>query len=477
MKVNEQIESNNARGTTRGKIAVIGMGYVGIPAAVLFAEAGYDVTGIQRRSERSGWKIDWLNEGRCPIGDREPELPDILHKVWVEKHFRATDDYSVVKDADYILIDVQTPTDENHVPRYESLKEVCARISGFLSPGQVVIIESTVAPGTTEYLVKPILEAGSKLPAKLPEGFGLCFSYERVMIGRLIHNIREYPKIVGGIDAQTTKITIDLYKSIVNAGVYGTDPMTAEVSKTVENAYRDVQIAFANEMAILCESLGTDVYQVREIVNGLPNDPSEPEANPVRNMHFPGAGVGGHCLPKDSWLLLHGFTTYAKSHNDYPVSLIKNARQINDWMPLHVTDLLQTAFSEAGLEMKGRTVAVLGYAFLANSDDARNTPTVALLQEMEKRGVSFKIHDPFIKHTEEGYNIEPDIVSAVKDCDALVIMTRHDEYKTLSPSELSRLMRGRIIVDGRNVFNPERFGTAGYIFKGIGKGKISGDGH
>jgi len=132
------------------KIAVIGMGYVGIPAAVLLADAGYDVTGIQRRSKRSGWKIDWLNQGRCPIGGNEPELPEMLAKVVKAGKFRVTDDYSILKEADIILIDVQTPTDENHVPRYESLKEVSHQIGQLLHPGQVVIIESTVAPGTNE---------------------------------------------------------------------------------------------------------------------------------------------------------------------------------------------------------------------------------------------------------------------------------------------------------------------------------------
>jgi UDP-N-acetyl-D-mannosaminuronic acid dehydrogenase len=239
------------------------MGYVGIPAAVLLANAGYDVVGIQRRSKRSGWKIDWLNEGRCPIGGNEPELAEMLKKVNSEAKFRVTDNYSSLENIDIILVDVQTPTDEDHVPQYESLKEVCHQIGKFLHPGKMVVIESTVAPGTTEYLVKPILEEESGLKGGLPNGFGLCFSYERVMVGRLIHNIREYPKIVGGIDNKSIESAVEVYKSIVRGGVYGTNPMTAEVSKTVENAYRDVQIAFANEVALLCESLGVDVYDVR----------------------------------------------------------------------------------------------------------------------------------------------------------------------------------------------------------------------
>ncbi len=454
------------------RIAVIGMGYVGIPAAVLLANAGFDVTGIQRRSNRSGWKIDWLNEGRCPIGGNEPELPAMLKSVVREGRLKVSDDYSALREADIILIDVQTPTDDHHIPHYESLKEACHQISKFLRPGEVVIIESTVAPGTTEYRVKPILEEESGLRAGLPDGFGLCFSYERVMVGRLIRNIREYPKIVGGIDEKSTRIAMEMYESIVRGGVHGTDLMTAEVSKTVENAYRDVQIAFANEVALLCEPLGVDVYDVRKFVNGLPNDPSMPHANPVRNMHVPGAGVGGHCLPKDTWLLMHGYNEYANRRNGYPSSVLRDARYLNDWMPVHMVDLLESALKEASKELTGSMICVLGYAFLENSDDPRNTPTVPFLKELEKRGAKYKIHDPYIRN-DEGYQVEQVLDIALKDCDAVVLMTKHDEYKSINPEKLKGFLRTRVIIDGRNLFNAEEYLVEGFIFKGVGRGNVN----
>jgi UDP-N-acetyl-D-mannosaminuronic acid dehydrogenase len=542
-------------------ICVVGMGYVGIPAAVLLAAAGHDVTGIQRKSKRSGWKIDWLNQGKCPIGN-EPELPEMLAEVVQAKRFRVTDDYAAIKSAEMILIDVQTPTDENHIPRYESLREVCHIIGKLLKPGQIVVIESTVAPGTTQYLVKPILEEESGLKAGLPEGFGLTFSYERVMVGRLIHNIREYPKIVGGIDELSTQKAMAMYRTIVKGGVHGTNPMTSEVAKTVENAYRDVQIAFANEVALLCESLGIDVYDVRKFVNGLPNDPSVPHANPVRNMHFPGAGVGGHCLPKDTWLLMHGYQEYGdhssssntansnknselktqnsrlrtqysrlsthysrlstqnsslKSHNlkKYPCSILEDARYLNDWMPVHMADLLESAIVEScgnlltlekgelkrdlkttqDSSLSGLRIAVLGYAFLENSDDARNTPTVPFLKELEKRGAKYTIHDPYIQGepvtispktqnsklktdvsqvlSEEGYTIEQDLNKVLKGSDALVVMAKHSEYAGLTPQSLQSLLKSKIIVDGRNLFDPAPFIKAGFVFKGVGKGNIN----
>ncbi len=453
-------------------IAVIGMGYVGIPMAVLLADAGNNVIGIQRRSERSGWKIDWLNEGKCPIGGNEPDLPEMLKRVVSEGRFEVTDNYEVIAETDVVLIDVQTPTDEDHVPRYESLIEVCNKLGPYLKPGKVVIIESTVAPGTTEYMVKPILEKQSGLNAGLPNGFGLCFSCERVMVGRLIHNIRLYPKIVGGIDEESAAIARSIYEPVVKAGVYSTNIMTAEVSKTVENAYRDVQIAFANEVALLCESLGIDVYKVREFVNNLPNDPSVPHANPVRNMHFPGAGVGGHCLPKDSWLLMHGYEKYGQTKNQYPVSLLTGARYLNDWMPIHMVDLLETALKEAGKELRNSTVCVLGYAFLENSDDPRNTPTIPLLKELEKRGAKYRIHDPYIS-TDEGYIIEQDLGTALAGCDAMIIMTKHNEYKSITPDMLKSYSKVKVIIDGRDTLDPEKYIASGYIFKSVGKGSIN----
>jgi UDP-N-acetyl-D-mannosaminuronic acid dehydrogenase len=453
-------------------IAVIGMGYVGIPMAVLLADAGNNVIGIQRRSERSGWKIDWLNEGKCPIGGNEPDLPEMLKRVVSEGRLKVTDNYEVIAETDVVLIDVQTPTDEDHEPRYESLIEVCNKLGPYLKPGKVVIIESTVAPGTTEYMVKPILEKQSGLNAGLPNGFGLCFSCERVMVGRLIHNIRLYPKIVGGIDEESAAIARSIYEPVVKAGVYSTNIMTAEVSKTVENAYRDVQIAFANEVALLCESLGIDVYKVREFVNNLPNDPSVPHANPVRNMHFPGAGVGGHCLPKDSWLLMHGYKKYGQTKNQYPVSLLTVARYLNDWMPIHMVDLLETALKEAGKELRNSTVCVLGYAFLENSDDPRNTPTIPLLKELEKRGAKYRIHDPYIS-TDEGYIIEQDLETALAGCDAMIIMTKHNEYKSITPDMLKSYSKVKVIIDGRDTLDPEKYIASGYIFKSVGKGSIN----
>ena len=433
------------------KLVVIGMGYVGIPAAALFADTdSLEVVGIQRRSKRSGWKIDFLNEGRSPFPDNEPGMADLLQRVVKEKkRFRVTDDFNEIKDADYILIDVQTPVEADHQPRYESLMNVSEQTGKLIKKGSLVCIESTVAPGTTTNMVKPILEEAASMEAG--RDFHLAFSYERVMVGRLLHNIQKYPRVVGGLTEECTGRAVNLYKLIVKAPVVPTDCLTAEVSKTVENAYRDVNIAFANEVALMSESLGVNVFEVRELVNNLPNDPSNPAANPVRNMHMPGAGVGGHCLPKDSWLLKYGVDNYGR----FPVEskVIIGARLANDYMPIHMTELTLKALKEANVNPEEAKITILGYAFLENSDDTRNTPAEPLVKELKNRGVkNIIIHDPFVR-TEDNPEVERDLNKALACSDCVCIVTKHDVYEKILDDKVIRGMRNKIIIDGRNVTN------------------------
>ena len=446
------------------KLIVVGMGYVGIPAAALFANVdSFNVVGIQRRSKRSGWKIDWLNDGRNPIGGEEPGLSELINNVVKKGKFRVTDDFSECRDADVILIDVQTPTDEKGVPRYTSLKEVSHKIGQVMPKDVLIIIESTVAPGTTENIVKPILEQKSGM--KAGKDFFLAFSYERVMVGRLIYNMTKLPRIVGGIDEKSTKKAMDLYKNIVDASLHPTDSLTAEVSKVVENTYRDVNIAFANEVALLCESLGIDVFKVRELVNTLPNDPSNPSANPVRNMHFAGAGVGGHCLPKDPWLLKYGVDTYGK-FKVTPHIIIKS-RELNLWMPTHVVELLEQALDLAKKNLKDAKIAILGVAFLENSDDTRNTPSKPLYDLLIKKGANPVLHDPYVRDFDLPFT--KDFNKAVKDADAIIIATKHKEYCNLDLNAIKNMMNIPVLIDGRNAYQKEECEKLGFIFKGVGK--------
>jgi UDP-N-acetyl-D-mannosaminuronic acid dehydrogenase len=476
------------------------MGYVGIPCAALLADVdGFQVTGVQRRSERSGWKIDCLNAGKCPFEGNEPGLAELLYRVAVQKKtFRATDDFAVCRAADVILIDVQTPTDEDHMPHYESLRQASEQVGQYLQPETLVIIESTVAPGTTQHVVQPILERASGLKAggnfeirnsefEIPNPqseirnpqFYLAFSYERVMPGKLLEYLVNFPRVVGGIDAESTRRAVELYRHIVRQEITPTDILTAEMAKVVENAYRDVNIAFANEVALACERMGVDVYKVRELIN----------ARPDRHMHLPGAGVGGHCLPKDPWLLKYGIETYGSSNFEIRNSkfeMIPLARRINDGMPLHVVELIEEALEEAGVKLAGAKVAVLGVAYLEDSDDTRNTPAAALCSLLQARGAQVVAHDPYVREQDwveaggTGILLTRDLTAALMGADCAAIVTRHREYVALANQQSSKsagglawmkkLMRAAVIVDGRHVFDAPACAQVGLIYRGIGKG-------
>jgi len=446
------------------KLVVVGMGYVGIPAAALFANIeGMSVVGIQRRSQRSGWKIDWLNKGKNPIGGDEPGLSDLIERVAKKKTFRVSENFSECKDADYILIDVQTPTDKEGIPRYESLRDVSHKIGRFLKKKVLVVIESTVAPGTTENIAKPILEKESKMQAGID--FFLAFSYERVMVGRLLHNIINYPRIVGGINTESTQRASKLYQKIIKAPIVPTNVLTAEVAKVVENTYRDVNIAFANEVALICESLGVDVFRVRDLVNNLPNDPSNPSTNPIRNMHFPGAGVGGHCLPKDPWLLKYGVDTYGKWK--VKTHVIVKSRELNQWMPNHMADLIEEGLKESKKQLSKAKIAILGVAFIENSDDTRNTPAKSLYGILLNRGAQPVLHDPYVKKFDSP--LTPSLTEALKGANAMVIVTKHKDYCNLDLESIKNMMANPLMVDGRNVYHKEECEKRGFIYKGIGK--------
>jgi UDP-N-acetyl-D-mannosaminuronic acid dehydrogenase len=449
------------------EIVVIGMGYVGIPSAVLFADVeGINVVGIQRRSKRSGWKIDYLNQGKCPIEGDEPGLKELIEKVVKKGSFKVTDDVSVCSNADAVLIDVQTPVNEKHLPKYESLKEVTQKVGKYMKNGTMIIIESTVAPGTTNYLVKPILEKTSGMEAG--KNFNLVYSYERVMVGRLLYNLKNMPRIVGGYTQECTKRGIKLYKNVCNAELFPTDTLTAEVAKVTENTYRDVNIAFANEIALICESLGVNANEVRQYVNSLPFDSSDPLKNPYRMMHVPGAGVGGHCLPKDPWLLKNSIDQYGKFK--LKPNILVESRKINDYMPIHMKELIEEALTENKILLQNSKICILGLAFLGDSDDTRNTPTLSLFNSLEGKCKEVTIHDPYVKEF-ENLPINNNLTNAILNKDCIAIVTPHSMYKKIDPKWLKKTLRTPIIVDGRNIFEPKKYIHTGFTYRGIGLGK------
>ncbi len=435
----QRIERKEAR------LAVIGLGYVGLPVAVLFAEAGFDVVGVDIRPER----VAQINAGLCPIRGEEPGLAEQLAEVVRMGRLRATSEYADLQDRDVILICVETPVDEERKPRYEALRRALQSLGPVLKDGALVIVESTIAPRTMQDVVLPLLEEASG--KRCNEGFYLGHCPERVRPGRLLRNLREMSRVVGGMTPETAEMMAALYRHVVQADLDLTDCLTAELVKTVENAYRDVQIAFANEVALICEAVGGDVWRVRELVNKVPE----------RQMHLPGSGVGGHCIPKDPWLLAYAV------REKVPLRLIPAARAVNDAMPLHVAELLEDALAEAGLSLAGARVAVLGYAYLEESDDTRNSPSEALVNWLRASSAEAVIHDPWVEE------YRGDLWERVRGCDAAVVMVGHQAYRALDLERLGAALARKILVDGRGLFADRALSSAGWIYRCVGKKGIN----
>lgn len=436
-------DSSSGKGDT---VAVVGLGYVGITLACVCASK-YRMVGI----DIDKGKVRAINAGELPLKGVEPGLEGMLRDAVREKRLRAYDDYGPCRTARYVMLCIDTPVDRSRRIDARHLLAAVASIGRHLSPDTTVIVESTVAPTTTDRLIVPTLERNSKL--KAGKDFYVAHAPERVMPGRLLTNINSYERIVGGIDPESTKRALEFYSSILTVKLHPTDAITAEIVKTAENTYRDVQIAFANEVALLCEEYGADVFKVRELVNNCP----------FRDMHLPGGGVGGHCLPKDPWLLI--------SNSNQKKGLIATARRINDSMPVHVAGLVVKALEKvAGDNKKGaRIVTILGASYLANSGDMRNSPSLALRDVLSKRGFEVRLHDPFAEHEGVSSNLE----DCVSGSDCIVLMVDHAEYRKIDLRSIARSMRTRTLVDAKGFFAGSKW-VSEFYYIGLGKGVRKG---
>lgn len=425
-------------------IGVVGLGYVGLPVACLFADAGFNVTGLEVKPER----VDLINQGISPIKGIEPGLEELLNKVIKTGRLRASTDPNQIARADFITINVETPVEKDHQPRYEALIAACKEIGRVMKEGALVILESTVAPGTSEKIAIPKLEKASGKKVNVDFFFGAC--PERVMPGKLLQNLKTLGRVCGGSTPDVSRTMVSLYQTIVKGELEESDLITAELVKTVENTYRDVQIAFANEVALICEQNMADFYKVRELVNKLPS----------RQVHLPGAGVGGHCIPKDPWLLAHSV------QEKMDLRVIPAARAINDGMPSHMLALTQNSLAEAGISINRSKLLLLGIAYLEDSDDTRNSPGLVLGKLLEDAGAEVVIHDPWV----EPYN--KDLMTLAAGSDAAILTTAHSFYKDLDLIELKKKMRHPLLIDGRHLFDPKVAMASGFAIKCIGLGKI-----
>lgn len=435
--LHSRIETRDAR------VCVVGLGYVGLTLACAAARAGFGVVGIEANAGR----LEQVRSGRFPFGNREPDLPDLLESHVSTGKLSVTDSYSVCATAHIIIIAVQTPVDEHTKRMIDApLRSAASRLSRYLQRDALVILESTVEPGSTRDLLVPALEGGSGLSAA--GDFLVAHCPERVMPGKLIANLASCSRVVGGWTEAAAGAAAAFYRTLTDGDIDITDCLTAEFVKTAENAYRDVQIAFANEVALLCEHLGANVYEVRELVN----------KSPMRAMHEPGGGVGGHCIPKDPWLLV------GPSVGSVPIRVVSAAREVNDSMPRHVGELVRIGLLEHGRDVSGACVVLLGYSYLENSDDTRNSPSAAVAAWLRERGATVVIHDPVVA------DYGGDVYALAADADCLILMVRHDHYGSLEWASLAGRMRTPLVVDGRQVLAPAAASHAGLAYLSLGVG-------
>ncbi|MFH0967811.1 MAG: nucleotide sugar dehydrogenase [Methanobacteriota archaeon] len=451
-------------------IGVVGMGYVGIPSAVLFAhsEEFARVIGFQRNTPSSGYKIELLNKGILPLQGEEPNLKEMLKEVVSSGKFTCTSDFSQLALCDVVTLAIQTPfaNSADLTPDFSALEEGIRVVGRNIRPGTLVVLESTITPGTTNGFARQLLENESGLQAG--KDFFLAHAPERVMVGRLIQNIQEHDRIIGGIDEVSTLRAAQLYEPVLTKGrVLPMSATAAEVTKTAENTFRDLQIAAANQLALYCEAMGINFYDVRSGIDSLKGE------GITRSILWPGAGVGGHCLTKDTYHLERGVTIAGVESLDYPSgmeSLYVLARHINDFMPRHMFTLLSRGLARAGKDLNGAKIGLLGWSFLANTDDARNTPAEPFRDLCFEAGAEVRVHDPWVREYPD-VTLIPDILETITGTDVIVIFTNHQEYYSINPDIiLPRVSQRPVIVDGRNVIDPDRFINAGFIYKGIGRG-------
>jgi UDP-N-acetyl-D-mannosaminuronic acid dehydrogenase len=386
------------------KIAVIGPGIVGMPMAAMLANAGIrigsekpaKVVVIQRNSPTSGWKVDAINSGKSVIGGIEPELERIVSKSVAEGLLRAGHDYAELRDADVVLVCIQTDKDgmgPDYGPMLAGLDKLAANLKNKPSNRlPLIIFESTLAPSSMNTLIK---EHFSRYGLAEGRDVLLGNSPNRVMPGRLVERVAQSDKLIGGLSPITPQLIKILYSNIVTGGeLLLTNSLTAEIVKTLENAYRDVRIAYSAEIVRYCDAENIDFYRLREQVNQrLAQEDAastDPNAVPSGGLLIPTIGVGGHCLPKDGILLLW---RQIESGINADSSLILESRMINDESPEETIRLTAKAFGV----LKGKTVALMGTAYRFNSEDTRNSPTLPLAKLLLNRGCKVIIHDPYVK--------------------------------------------------------------------------------
>lgn len=416
------------------KIAIIGLGYVGLPLALLADQKGYQVMGV----DIDPVKINKISNGVSPIKDGS------LQKQLLESNIIATLDYGEIKNASIVIICVPTPVNEDKIPDYGYLENTIDRLLPIIQPHQLIVVESTVNPGTIDKLLCQKLENANGWV--VGQNVYIAHVPERINPGDEHWTAKNIPRIVGANDAQSLQHAVTFYSSIIEAPIHPMDSIKeAEAVKVVENSFRDINIAFVNELAMSFDKLGINIEQVLEGASTKPF---------AFMRHKPGCGVGGHCIPVDPYYLIDYAGRMGFKHQ-----LLLQSRKVNNSMPSYTVDKLEKALRGKHMDISGSKIAVLGLSYKANIDDLRESPALVIINEIEKRGGTVTKHDPY--HTNNSLD------EVVTGADAVLIATDHKEYLKLSPKDFIQWNVG-IVIDGRNCLDYKKFENSVVSYSGIG---------
>jgi len=449
----EQLATREGR--SKFVVCVVGLGRMGLPTACLWARAGFRVLGVDTNPA----VVEAVNSGKAPF--EEPGLEGLLTQMVREGRLRALGDVREASSlADIIKILVPTPVEEGR-PDYSSIRKACREVGFGLRPGALVVVESTVGPGTTEGPLREALEEASGLVAG--RDFGLAYSPVRASSGSVLKDLVEYPRVLGALDKRSLEAAKAFFSTVVKGGIVEVpDIKTAEVVKLAENIYRDVVLALSNELAVFCEKAGVDYHKVVEAAN----------TQPYCRLLRPGL-VGGH-LPKDPYLLI-----YRAEELKADVRLVRTARRVNEAMVKHVVKLVREALREGGKSLRRARIAILGVSYKPNVKNPSGTRTADLVRALGKRCKSLVVYDPFFtkQELEElGYPASQGLTDALEGADCLILAVGHGRFRDLDLRAVRELMSERpAIVDVQGILEPSRARELGFSYRGLGRGPMGQD--
>ena len=432
------------------RVCVIGIGRIGLPTALSFAKSGLQTIGVDINENL----VRDINSKKFPLKD-EPGYENIFNDVLEKKLFSATTKIEdAVSNSDLILLSLPTPMDDNNIPDYSALTIVGSQLSEILTPNSLVIVESTIEPGFIENEMISLITKSGRL--KIEDNFSIGVCPENANPGEILHDFTHLPRLVGGINQNITKIITMIYKYIFSVDLIEMENCkTANAVKLTTNVFRDINIAFVSELALMFEKLGIDTMKVLEAAKLKYNF----------QVHYPGAGVGGPCLPINSYQLLN-----TARRTGVKLSIVESGRKINETMSDHVIELTSNAFEECKKSLENSEILILGLSYKPNVKDIQLSPAKHIIEKFQKLGVNVHVYDPFFLSSEVfGLKVEENLEHTLSKMDGAIIVTGHDDFKKIPLSSFTK-MKSKILIDCRGIIDPISVKNEKIIFRGLGRG-------